>query len=374
MPKLLFLVTEDWYFCSHRMALACEAKRHGYDVVVATRVRKHRDRILSAGLKLIPISMLRNGRNPWAEFLSICELVRIYRSERPEIVHHVAIKPAVYGALAARISGVPKVVNAIAGMGYVFASRSWKTRILQPLLTCAMRILLNRPNSRIILQNPDDFSMLVKVGVADPERTDLILGSGVDVEEFRSFPEPDGDTTVMMSSRMLWDKGVGEFVEAARLLKSEGIHGRFVLVGDSDTENPGAVPGSRLKVWKDEGAIEWWGIRNDMPAVLAQAHIVCLPSYYREGVPKSLIEAASCGRPIVTTDSPGCREIVRDGENGFLVPVRDSAALAAALRKLMGDPPLRRRFGARGRALVLERFTLEKVIADTLAVYGRLAT
>ena len=373
MPKLLFLVTEDWYFCSHRMALACEAKRQGYDVVVATRIKKHRDRILSAGLKLIPISMLRNGRNPWTEFLSICELVRVYRSERPDIVHHIAIKPAVYGALAARISRIPKVVNAIAGMGYVFASRSWKARILQPVLTCAMRSLLNRPNSRIILQNPDDFSMLVEVGVADPERTDLILGSGVDVEEFQHFPEPDGDTTVMMSSRMLWDKGVGEFVEAARLLKSEGIRARFVLVGDSDTENPGTVPGSRLKAWKDEGAIEWWGHRNDMPAVLAQAHIVCLPSYYREGVPKSLIEAASCGRPIVTTDSPGCREIVRDGENGFLVPVRDSAALAVAIRKLMDDPPLRRRFGVRGRELVMKRFSLEKVIADTLAVYRRLA-
>jgi glycosyltransferase involved in cell wall biosynthesis len=374
LPKLLFLVTEDWYFCSHRMVLACEAKRQGYDVVVATRIKKHRDRILSAGLKLIPISMLRNGRNPWTEFLSICELVRVYRSERPDIVHHIAIKPAVYGALAARISGIPKVVNAIAGMGHVFASRSWKARILQLMLTCAMRILLNRPNSRIILQNPDDLSMLVEAGVADPERTDLILGSGVDVEEFQHFPEPDGDTTVMMSSRMLWDKGVGEFVEAARRLKSEGIRARFVLVGDSDTENPGTVPGSRLKAWNDEGAIEWWGHRNDMPAVLAQANIVCLPSYYREGIPKSLIEAASCGRPIVTTDSPGCREIVRDGENGFLVPVRDSAALAAAIKKLTDDPPLRRRFGARGRELVVKRFSLEKVIADTLAVYRRLAT
>jgi len=374
MPKLLFLVTEDWYFCSHRMVLACEAQRNGYDVVVATRIKKHRDRILSAGLKLIPISMLRNGRNPWTEFLSICELVRIYRSERPDIVHHVAIKPAVYGALAARISGVPKIVNAIAGMGYVFASRSWKARTLRPVLIRAMRILLNRPNSRIILQNPDDFSMLVEAGVADPERTDLILGSGVDVEEFQPFPEPDGDTTVMLISRMLWDKGVGEFVEAARLLKSGGIRARFVLVGESDTENPGTIPSSRLQSWKDEGAIEWWGHRDDMPAVVAQAHIVCLPSYYREGVPKSLIEAASCGRPIVTTDTPGCREIVRDGGNGFLVPVRDSAALAVAIRKLMDDPLLRRRFGARGRELVLEKFSLEKVIANTLSVYRRLAT
>jgi len=373
MPKLLFLVTEDWYFCSHRMLLACEAKRHGYDVVVATRVQKHRDRILSAGLKLIPISMLRNGRNPWAEFLSICELVRIYRSERPDLVHHVAIKPVIYGSLAARLSGVPKIVNAIAGMGYVFISQSWKARILRPILKRAMRILLHRPNARIILQNPDDFSMLIEAGIADPERTDLIPGSGVDVEEFRPFPEPDGDTTVMMSSRMLWEKGVEEFVGAARLLKSEGIRARFVLVGDIDSGNPGTISSSLLEAWNDEGAVEWWGHRNDMPAVLAQAHIVCLPSY-REGMPKSLIEAASCGRPIVTTDSPGCREIVRDGENGFLVPVRDSAALAAALRKLMDDPPLRRRFGARGRALVMERFTLEKVIADTLAVYRRLAT
>lgn len=373
MPKLLFLVTEDWYFASHRLVLATEAKRHGYNVVVATRVEKHRDRILSAGLKLIPITMVRNGRNPWTEFLSICELVRIYRSERPDLVHHVALKPVVYGSLAARISGVPRVVNAIAGMGFVFASQSWKARILRPVLKCSMRILLNRPNTRIILQNPDDFSMLVEAGIADPERTDLILGSGVDVEQFRPFPDPGGETMVMvmMVSRMLWDKGVGEFVEAARLVKSEGRRARFVLVGDSDTENPGTVPRARLKAWNDEGTVEWWGHRNDMPAVLAQSHIVCLPSFYREGVPKSLIEAASCGRPIVTTDSPGCREIVKDGENGFLVPVRDSAALAVAVRKLVDDPHLRRRFGARGRELVIERFSLEKVVTDTLSVYGK---
>jgi glycosyltransferase involved in cell wall biosynthesis len=280
----------------------------------------------------------------------------------------------VYGSLAARISGVPMVVNAVAGMGYVFASQSWKARILRPVLKGAMRILLNRPNTRIILQNPDDFSMLVEAGVADPERTDLILGSGVDVEQFRPFPDPDGETTVMMVSRMLWEKGVGEFVEAARLMKSEGVQARFVLVGDSDTENPGTVPRAQLKAWNDEGTVEWWGHLDDMPAVLAQSHIVCLPSYYREGVPKSLIEAASCGRPIVTTDSPGCREIVRDGENGFLVPVRDSAALAAAVGKLVSDPHLRHRFGARGRELVIESFSLEKVIADTLSVYGKLTT
>ena len=371
MPKLLFLITEDWYVCSHRLDLAGEARRHGYNVVVATRVEKHRDRILSAGLKLIPISMMRNGRNPWTEFLSICELVKIYRSERPDIVHHVAIKPVIYGSLAAHISGIPNIVNAIAGMGYVFISRSWKARVLRPLLERAMRALLNRPNARIIVQNPDDYSMLVAAGVADPERTDLVMGSGVDVEEFRPVPEPGGITTVMMVSRMLWEKGVGEFVAAARLLKAEGIPARFVLVGDVDTGNPGTVPKSRMESWTDEGAVEWWGYRHDMPAVLSQAHIACLPSY-REGLPKSLIEAASCGLPIATTDSPGCREIVKDGENGILVPVRDSTALAAALRKLITDPHLRRRFGARGREFVLERFSIEKVIADTLSVYGKL--
>jgi len=196
----------------------------------------------------------------------------------------------------------------------------------------------------------------------------------VDVEQFRPFPDPDGEMIVMMVSRMLWEKGVGEFVEAAYLMKSEGVRARFVLVGDSDTENLGMVPRAQLKAWNDEGTVEWWGHQNDMPAVLAQSHIVCLPSYYREGVPKSLIEAASCGRPIVTTDSPGCREIVKDGENGFLVPVRDSAALAAAVGKLLNDPHLRRRFGTRGRELVIEKFSLERVVTDTLSVYGKLTT
>jgi glycosyltransferase involved in cell wall biosynthesis len=374
MTKLLFLVTEDWYFCSHRLTLASEAKRHGYDVVVATRVQKHREQILSAGLKLIPISMVRNGRNPWKEFLSICELVRIYNSERPDIVHHVAIKPVIYGALAARISKVPGVVNAIVGMGYVFSSRNWKARVLRPLIKCAMRALLDRPNVRVILQNPDDRSMMVNVGLVQFNRTELILGSGVDIQEYGPSPEPDGDTTVMMTSRMLWDKGVGEFVAAARSLKSAGVRAKFVLVGDSDIENPGTVSRDQLEAWKLERVVEWWGHRDDMPAVLSQSHIVCLPSYYREGVPKSLIEAASCGRPVVATDTPGCREIVRDGDNGILVPIRDSVALTAALKKLIDDPSLRCKMGSRGRDIVIERFSIDKVVADTMTIYEKFAT
>ena len=369
--KIIFLVTEDWYFWSHRLPLAREAKRAGYSVVVATRVREHGQRILDEGLRLIPIRMRRRYKNPLQELCALIELVRIYRSEQPDIVHHVALKPVVYGSLAARFARVPKVVNAIAGMGFVFSSDRFQAKLLRPVITFFLKILLNRANTRTIFQNPDDLSMMVQAGVVGRGLTALIRGSGVDQQLYAPSPEPDGAIVVMLASRMLWEKGVGEFVEAARLLRAEQVHARFVLVGDSDGDNPAAIPTAQLEAWNRSNAVEWWGKRDDMPGVFAASHIVCLPSY-REGVPKVLIEAAACGRPIVTSDSPGCREIVRNNENGLLVPVRDPLALAQALRVLIQDPSLRRRMGARGREIVRKEFTVDQVVGETLALYKAL--
>jgi glycosyltransferase involved in cell wall biosynthesis len=372
MRKLLFLVTEDWYFWSHRLPLAREAQLNGYSIIVATRVQDHGQRILAEGYKLIPIGMQRRSTNPLKEFSSLLELIKLYRSERPDIVHHVAVKPVVYGSIAARLARVPRVINAIAGMGYVFTSQSMKAKALRPIIRFVLSRVLNRTNTRTIFQNPDDRNMLIESGIVRSERTKLIRGSGVDPEVYRPSPEPDGVTTVVLASRMLWDKGIQEFVKAARLLRSEHVNARFVLVGDSDNGNPAAVPTAQLEAWYKSSVIEWWGKRNNMPEIFAASHIVCLPSAYGEGIPKVLIEAASCGRPIVTTDSPGCREIVRNNENGLLVPIRDHVALARALQKLIANSGLRAQMGARGREIVLEEFTVEKVVSETLLLYNTL--
>ena len=370
MPlKILFFVTEDWYFCSHRLPLAIAAQQAGYEVTVVTRVTHHGDLIRSRGLNLIPIKISRRSRNPLKELGVIWQLLRIYREQKPDIVHHVALKPVLYGSIAARLAGVGAVVNALAGLGFLFVSKQRLASVLRPLVEVAFRVLLNRAYVRVIFQNPDDMGLLIGRGILESKRAVLIRGSGVDTSLFRFTPEPDGVPLVVLASRMLWDKGVKEFVEAARQLKELGVAARFALVGEGDPENPASISRDQLAQWHDEGVIEWWGRQENMPQVLAGAHIICLPTSYGEGVPKVLIEAAACARAIVATDVPGCREIVRDGENGLLVPAKDVDSLALALRKLIEDSPLRINMGKRGRDLVEEEFSIEHVVRQTLALY-----
>ncbi len=366
--KLLFLVTEDWYFCSHRLPLARAAQAAGYEVVVATRVDLRGDEIMAEGFRLVPIGLRRRSRNPFREMAAIAEIAQIYRRERPDIVHHVALKPVLYGSLAALLVHRPAVVNALAGMGFIFTSSSRTAAVLRSAVSQIFRFLLNAGRSVLILQNPDDEAMLESGGLIAPSRVRLIRGSGVDIDRFAPTPEPGGTPVVMLPSRMLWVKGVGEFVAAAGTLRTRGVVARFVLVGDGDADNPASIPDAQLKAWYDSGLIECWGRCEDMPAAFAQANIVCLPSY-REGLPKVLLEAAACARALVATDAPGCREIVRHGENGLLVPLRDAASLADAIERLLGDFALRLRMGKKGRHMVESEFSEKKVIQETLAVY-----
>jgi glycosyltransferase involved in cell wall biosynthesis len=367
-PKLLYLVTEDWYFCSHWMTLAGAARDAGFDVVVATRVGHDGDRIAEEGFHLVPIKLRRRSHAPWREAAAIWEIIRLYRRERPDLVHHVALKPTLYGALGAAVTGVPAVVNALAGMGYVFVSRDWRARALRPMIRICLRLLLDRRGSRLILQNPDDKRFLTDAGVIAPERVALIRGSGVNVDHFAPMPEPEGPPVAVVVSRMLWDKGVGEAVQAARLLRERGSPVRMVLAGDPDPENPASISEAQLRRWQAEGVVEWRGHVYDVSELLGQSHIAVLPSY-REGLPKSLLEAAASARPIVASDVPGCREIARHGENALLVPVRESAALADAIERLARDPKLRHRMGRRGREIVLECFSEVKVVGQTIALY-----
>lgn len=368
-PKLVYFVTEDWYFCSHRLELAVAAKKAGYSVYVITKVNSHGTEITTAGLNLVPVNLSRRSKNLLVEAMFIIRLINIYRRIRPDIVHHIALKPVIYGSIAARLTRVPAVVNAMAGLGFVFSSTRASARLLRPVIKRVFGMLFNDHRSTLILQNPDDVAVICEDEAVSRDRIRLILGSGVSTDRYRSEPETDGVPIVLLASRLLWEKGVGEFVEAASIIRESGRTVRFVLAGDSDYENPESISRSQLEEWTKRGVVEWWGHCPDMPRVFAKSQIVCLPTVYGEGVPKVLIEAASCGRPIVATNVPGCREIVLDGETGFLVPRKDVSALVGAICSLLDSPETRVRMGFAGRQLVKDRFSLDIVIDQTLAVY-----
>jgi glycosyltransferase involved in cell wall biosynthesis len=331
-------------------------------------VTDHGGQITAEGLKLLPLKLSRGSKNIIKELVAFFEIVRIYTREKPNLVHHVGLKPILYGSLAARLANVCAVVNAFAGLGFVYTGTRWHHRILRSVVSLLLRMALALPRATTICQNPDDIAILLSYGVARASDSLVIRGSGVDPAIFSPVPEMGGEPVVLLAARMLWDKGIREFVEAARIIKGRGIHARFVLAGRLDPSNPTSVTGDRLRSWQEEGHVEWWGQREDMPVVLAQAHIVVLPSY-REGLPKVLLEAAACERAIVATDVPGCREIVRNGDNGLLIPAKDPAALAEGIVTLLQNPELRRRMGMRGRQLVLNEFTVEHVAARVIQVY-----
>lgn len=370
-PKILFLVTEDWYFCLHWIALARAARDSGMEVLAATRVHNHGESIENEGITLFPIRLRRRSLSPLQEFQTLLELIRLYRRERPDVVHHIALKPIVYGSIAARLARVPATVNAFAGLGSTFIAHDWLTRILRTFLEQVLRWVLAMPASCVIVQNEDDRLSLVQAHIAPASRIVVIRGVGVETARFSPQPEPEGLPVVMLPSRMLWDKGIGEFVEAIRLLKSRGLNLRGVLAGMVDTENPAHIPEAQLLAWQSQGLVEWWGHQDSMPQVIASAHVIVLPSY-REGLPQVLVEAASCARPIIATDVPGCREVVRDGINGLLVPAQDAHALAHAIARLVRDSNLRTQMGQCGREIAEREFSVGKVVAANLAVYREL--
>lgn len=368
--KLLFVINDDWYFLSHRLPLALAAQREGFDVAVATRISSHGQEIINHGFQLIPLQYLkRETWSPLNELRAVRELRSIYRREKPDVVHHVALKPILHGNIAALRLPL-KIVNAFAGLGYLESSKSPKALILRTIIWTAMRFLLNRPKTFTILQNFEDRDFALRNLHMSDDNTEVIMGSGVDLELFRPSPQPSGVPIVMLPSRLLWNKGVSEFVAAAELLTSTGVRARFVLVGDTDEGSPSAIPRSQLADWKDSGSIEWWGKMSNMQQVLPLASIICLPSY-REGIPKVLIEAAACGRPIVTTDVPGCRDVVQHYVNGMLVPAQNVDVLALTIKVLLENSDLRVRMGDAGRKIVAH-FSQDVVIEKTLMRYSLL--
>jgi len=370
--RILFVANDAPFFVSHRLPLALAARDAGYDVIVAAPPHETASATLdSAGLARVEYGLSRSGTSPLEEVRSIFALCRLYRELRPAVVHHVAMKPVLYGSIAARVTGVPRVVNAFAGLGTLFVTATMRGAVARRVFLSAYRVAAGGSGRRTIFQNEDDKALFVRARAVQASQTVLIRGSGVDLNVFRPAAEPPGLPLVVVPSRMLRDKGIREFVEAAAALRSAGVAARFALVGGVDEGNPSAVSADQLQRWSSAGSVEWWGHRRDMANVLSQASIVCLPSY-REGLPKSLIEAAASGRPIVATDVPGCRDVVRDGATGLLVPARDAGALASALRRLIESPDLRATMGRAGRELAESTFGLERVVAATLALYEEL--
>ncbi len=369
VPTVLYLVTEDWFFWSHRLSLGRAARDAGWRVVVAARMTDHVERLRAEGFEPVPLAIARGSAAPLAALRAVIAIARVYRRMRPDLVHHVGMKMCLFGTLAAVLAGLPRTVNAFTGLGYLFTADTWKARLLRVAVLAVLRPLFRRPGVHVIVQNEDDRALLTGRGVAVPDRTWLIRGAGVDVARFRPSPEPAGVPQVTYVGRLLQDKGLAELVEAARRLQAEGRPVRVVLVGGLDGENPQGVAEAVVRGWCADGAVSWQGYRADMPAVWAETTIAVLPSY-REGLPKSLLEAGACGRAIVATDVPGCRELIRHGVDGLLVPARDPAALAAAITTLLDDQALRHRLGASVRARIAAEFAEGVVNAATLAVYG----
>jgi len=335
-------------------------------VSVATLTQDNGKWIKEEGLNYLPIPFVKESRRqPLGVLSAVIRLAHLYRRERPDIVHHVALMPILYGSWAARLASVPAVVNAFAGLGSIFLADGWRWPIVRVGLKAGLR------NSRIVLQNEDDREQLIRERIITSDQAIIIRGVGVDLSVFRPVAESKGIPIIIQACRMLWDKGVGEFVQAARLLKKEGIPGRCVLVGKIDKDNPSRISEDQVRAWEKEGVIEWWGHRDDMATVLASAHVVVLPSY-REGFPKVLLEACASGKPVIATAVPGCREVVKDGINGFLIPHKDPETLSNSIKVLLKNPALRMRMGSSGREMAEREFSTGHIARQTLDVYREL--
>jgi glycosyltransferase involved in cell wall biosynthesis len=367
--KILLFANSDWYLYNFRLALAAALRARGDEVVLVSPGGPYVERLQELGFRWIDFPLQRRGLNPFTEGWTLVRLLRLFHSEKPDLIHQFTVKCVLYGSLVCHLLGIHPVVNSVTGLGYVFTEGHGARSSLRSLIKILYQLIFH--NTWVIFQNPADQAFFLENRLVEQTRVVLIQGSGVDTIKFSPQPEPAGLPLLVLPARLLWDKGVGEFVQAACLLKAEGLSARFALVGDADPDNPAGVSAAQLKLWEKSGMVEWWGWRDDMVEVYSQAHIVCLPSY-REGMSKTLIEAAACGRPIIACDVPGCREVVQTGISGLLVPPRDAPALAEAMRRLIQNPEERRSMGTMGRMIAENTFTKELVISQTLAFYDRI--
>lgn len=367
--KIILAVNTLGSFISHRRGLYLKL-REGHDVrVILPDTEDHK-----AAQKEIPpecllsIPMTRKGTNPFAELRALIGYYLQYRKNTPELAHHFTIKPVIYGTIAARLAGVPKIVNSITGLGFVFTSNSAKAKILGILVKHLYRFCFSSPRVKVIFQNTDDRDFFIKHHIIRADRCFLVEGSGVNINKFTPLPTNNAVPKILVASRLLVEKGIFEFIEALQILKNKGLKFEAIIAGDIDPGNPGTISATQVSDWKQSGIATFLGFQSDMASVLRPIDIACLPSY-REGLPMALLEAMAAGKPLVTTDAPGCRATVRNGRNGFLVPTKDPQALADALEKLILDAGLREQMGLESRKLAVELFSTEKITSEIMKVY-----
>jgi glycosyltransferase involved in cell wall biosynthesis len=365
--KVVLFANTDWYLYNFRLSLANALRDEGVEVVLVSPGGEYVNRLREAGFRWIEIPLSKG--NPFADIISLIRLWNLYRKERPVVVHHYTVKCVLYGSCAAHLAGTKAIVNSVTGLGFVFTDNSPVRKLLQGVVLLAYRIVLR--NTRIIFQNSPDRDFFLSMKLVAPNSAELIRGSGVDIDLFQPKEEPQGMPVVLFPGRFLRDKGIDEFVESARIVNNNGTKARFILAGDLYEGNPSSISARELQSWTDEGVVECWGWSGQMQNIYPLANIVCLPSY-REGLSRTLIEACACGRAVVTTDVPGCRDVVRHGENGYLVPPKAPKALAKAILELIKSPGTRRQMAMAGRKIAERDFSTEKIIRETLDVYRKL--
>jgi glycosyltransferase involved in cell wall biosynthesis len=371
VTTIILSANTDWYLYNFRLSLAKTIRENGAQILLASPSGPYVEKLQQEGFEWRQLRISRRGLNPLMELLTLNNYRNLYRMEAPDLVHHFTIKPVIFGALAARAVGIPNVVNSITGLGYLYVNPSRLVHFVRGMIKPFYRFALSASGSRTIFQNFRDRDLFVRQGLVAIERSLVIPGSGVDPDRFKPSPEPEGEPVILMASRMLWDKGVMELVEAGRLLKKRGFAGRILLAGEPDVGYPASVSETQLHKWTEEGIIKWLGMCDDIADLMSRVHIVVLPSY-GEGLPRVLLEAGASGKAVIATDVPGCSDIIRNGFNGLLVPPKNPTALAEAILQLADDFELRTRMGRAGRAFVLEKYTNEKINLMTIEVYEEL--
>lgn len=366
---LLFIVNEPWFFLSHRLPIALAAKEQGYTVHVATKAGETVKEITALGFIHHAIPLSRSGSSLLAELGSLLAIWRLLRQVKPDVLHLVTIKPVLYGGIVARFAPVKKVVAAVSGLGTLFLAQGAKAELKRKLASGLYRFALRSKKTTVIFQNPDDMQLLLELKAVKPEQSVLIRGSGVDLAAYQFFPEGIvSKPVVTFAARLLFDKGLAEYVEAIKLLNARGVEASYQIVGDIDLGNPTSATHTDLEGWTSIPNLSVLGHRKDVASVFTGSNLVVLPSY-REGLPKVLIEAGACGRAVVTTDVPGCRDAITADVTGVLVPAKDAQSLADAMQKLILDPNLRTQMGQAGRQLAEEAFAVEKVVQQHLDIY-----
>ena len=368
--KIVLFANTDWYLYNYRLKLAEKLQSSNHKVLFLSPMGDYVEKIRQAGFNWIAFPLSRRGMNPFVEVRTIFRLVKRYRQEEPDVVHHFTIKCVLYGSIAAKLAHVPGIVNSITGKGILFSQHSFLNILIRPIIRFVYKICLK--DTKVIFQNQSDLVYFQNKKLIQPDHATLIPGSGVDLARFKQTLFPEGTPLVILPARMLWSKGVSEFVEAAAIIAGSGRKIRFVLVGKPDVGNPDSIPLRKLKEWQKKGVVEWWGWRQDMPEVYQAASIVCLPSYYGEGLSKSLIEAAASGRPLIATDMPGCREVINNGVNGLLIQPNNAHQLADVILELVSDRKKMIEMGDESRKLAESLFSSKVIIEQTENIYNHL--